>query len=63
MLLVSMVSFIQYQKVYLTDFYVTMHQKIVKFLSNEDKHIIVTEILYPVFVFIYLFIVFPAYYI
>ena len=63
MLLVSMVSFIQYQKVYLTDFYVTMHQKIVKFFSNEDKNIIVTEVLYPVFVFIYLFIVFPAYYI
>jgi hypothetical protein len=51
---------VQDQQVYLLHLDIAMEKEVVELLRDEDKDIVVAELLQPVFVFIDLFVVFPA---
>jgi hypothetical protein len=59
-LLIRVMGLIQDKKVDLVHLYISMHQQVIELSCYEDKYIVVTELLDPVFILVNFLVVFPA---
>jgi hypothetical protein len=60
MLLIRVMGLIQDKKVDLVHLYVPVHEQVIEFSGYEDKDVVVSELLDPVFILINFLVVFPA---
>lgn len=60
MLLISVMGFIQYKHVQVLHFDVPVHQEVVELPCNENKNVIVAELLNPVLILVHPLIIFAA---
>jgi hypothetical protein len=59
-LLVGVMGLIQDKKVDLVHLYVPVHEKVIELSGYEDKDVVVTELLDPVFILVNFLVIFPA---